>query len=409
MTAMITLERILSMVEQIGQTTTAITVAKNLVTENELKLIPPPAQTFDAPEALPPETADPYRARPAVSPALTLAGLSSPTATSPAANADTGPEALAPWAGVDAAEAGDAPAPAPFTAVPGQTATGPISASLLATSLAARALRPDDGMVSDTGEAARTADTARALTTRELIDRALEETLNLIEGDRETLADRTTAAAAAAQNRRLGGTEGSASAVRAAAASTDADGATTQGTERSARASSSTEGRTSGLAAAGLPLADPATLSAAAADGRAGTIIDSMILNAAMIPGWPRPRPLTGALPEEEAMRARKAAAGQAADGAEEPSLVGEALLLSYLAALGVGEAMMARIRTLLVDENRRRNFLLFLARILKALKSIMASLKEELKRMREEQEAPPEPDPGTDMLPRGRRHRLQL
>ncbi|WP_140943029.1 hypothetical protein [Prosthecodimorpha hirschii] len=406
---MITLERILSMVEQIGQTTTAITVAKNLVTENELKLIPPPAQTFDAPEALPPETADPYRARPAVSPALTLAGLSSPTATSPAANADTGPEALAPWAGVDAAEAGDAPAPAPFTAVPGQTATGPISASLLATSLAARALRPDDGMVSDTGEAARTADTARALTTRELIDRALEETLNLIEGDRETLADRTTAAAAAAQNRRLGGTEGSASAVRAAAASTDADGATTQGTERSARASSSTEGRTSGLAAAGLPLADPATLSAAAADGRAGTIIDSMILNAAMIPGWPRPRPLTGALPEEEAMRARKAAAGQAADGAEEPSLVGEALLLSYLAALGVGEAMMARIRTLLVDENRRRNFLLFLARILKALKSIMASLKEELKRMREEQEAPPEPDPGTDMLPRGRRHRLQL
>lgn len=408
---MITLERILSMVEQIGQTTTAITVAKNLVTENELKLIPPPAQTFDAPEALPPETADPYRARPAVSPALTLAGLSSPTATPPAANADSGPEALAPWAGVDAAEAGDAPAPAPFAAMPGQTATGPMSASLLATSLAARALRPDDGMVSDAGEAARTADAARALTTRELIDRALEETLNLIEGDRETLADRTTAAAAAAaaQNRRLGGTEGSASAVRAAAASTDADGATAQGTERSARASSSAEGRPSGLAAAGLPLADPATLSAAAADGRAGTIIDSMILNAAMIPGWPRPRPLTGALPEEEAMRARKAAAGQAADGAEEPSLVGEALLLSYLAALGVGEAMMARIRTLLVDENRRRNFLLFLARILKALKSIMASLKEELKRMREEQEAPPEPDPGTDMLPRGRRHRLQL
>lgn len=408
---MITLERILSMVEQIGQTTTAITVAKNLVTENELKLIPPPAQTFDAPESLPPETADPYRARPAVSPALTLAGLSSPTATSPAANADAGPEALAPWAGLDAAEAGDAPAPAPFAAMPGQTATGPISASLLATSLAARALRPDEGMVSDAGEAARTAGTARALTTRELIDRALEETLNLIEGDRETLADRTTAAAAAAaaQNRRLGGTEGSASAVRAAAASTDADGATTQGTERSARGSSSTEGRTSGLAAAGLPLADPATLSAAAADGRAGTIIDSMILNAAMIPGWPRPRPLTGALPEEEAMRARKAAAGQAADGAEEPSLVGEALLLSYLAALGVGEAMLVRIRTLLVDENRRRNFLLFLARILKALKSIMASLKEELKRMREEQEAPPEPDPGTDMLPRGRRHRLQL
>jgi hypothetical protein len=31
------------------------------------------------------------------------------------------------------------------------------------------------------------------------------------------------------------------------------------------------------------------------------------------------------------------------------------------------------------------------------------------LKRMREEQEAPPEPDPGTDMLPRGRRRRLQL
>ncbi|MEJ1160521.1 hypothetical protein [Prosthecomicrobium sp. N25] len=101
--------------------------------------------------------------------------------------------------------------------------------------------------------------------------------------------------------------------------------------------------------------------------------LDAWILNAAMIPGWPAPRRIVGAGEEAAPLRLLDDTGGK------DPSLVGEAALVAYLAAQGIGEAVVGRIRQAVVDADKRWRILVFLARLAKLLKSVAATLERDL------------------------------
>lgn len=142
-------------------------------------------------------------------------------------------------------------------------------------------------------------------------------------------------------------------------------------------------------------------LGAVLAGGGAAGIIESAILNAAMIPGYPRPRPLVGV----EAEQAR-AAAALAPDPSPEADPMDEARIAAFLAILGLPEAMMAKIRAMLADDERRKGFLLTLMRMLKMVKLVLGSVRDELEKIAEDVEE--ELARHGDRTPRGR-HRLTL
>lgn len=141
-------------------------------------------------------------------------------------------------------------------------------------------------------------------------------------------------------------------------------------------------------------------IGAIVAGGGAAGIMESAILNAAMIPGYPRPRPLVGV----ELEQARAAAPALAPDPAADP--LDEARITAFLAILGLPEAMMARIRALLADDERRKGFLLTLMRMLKMVKLVLGSVREELEKIAEDLEE--ELSRHGERTPQGR-HRLTL
>lgn len=136
------------------------------------------------------------------------------------------------------------------------------------------------------------------------------------------------------------------------------------------------------------------------AGGAAAGIIESAILNAAMIPGYPRPRPLVGVETEQVRNPALALEPNPEADPLD------EARITAFLAILGLPEAMMARIRAMLADDERRKGFLLTLMRMLKMVKLVLGSVREELEKIAEDLEE--ELARHGERTPQGR-HRLTL
>lgn len=128
-----------------------------------------------------------------------------------------------------------------------------------------------------------------------------------------------------------------------------------------------------------LPLnLDLSALTALApADGqteRAG-VIASFILNAAMIPGWPFPRPIELALGR-----------AMVPDPLPVPHpAMNDAEAMTYLANMGAAEKLLARIRELLGRMTRLPRVLAALAVLLTTLGLVLSALREELEAMAEE------------------------
>jgi hypothetical protein len=125
-----------------------------------------------------------------------------------------------------------------------------------------------------------------------------------------------------------------------------------------------------------------------AAMDRAG-IIASCILNAAMIPGWPAPRPF-------------ELAAGRALVPERQPAgaPIDENEALNYLASMGASRGLLDRIRELTRSLARRLKLLLGLAVLATLMTSALRTLQVELAALAEELEAAEEEE-----LVGGRRH----
>jgi hypothetical protein len=117
----------------------------------------------------------------------------------------------------------------------------------------------------------------------------------------------------------------------------------------------------------------------AQADGqteRAG-VISSFILNAAMIPGWPFPRPIELAM--GRAMVPHPLPQPHAA--------ISEAEALTYLASMGAAPGLLAKIKELMKRILDRAKLLLALAVMVTGLSVTLRSLQEELEAMEQERQ----------------------
>jgi len=122
---------------------------------------------------------------------------------------------------------------------------------------------------------------------------------------------------------------------------------------------------------------------------RAG-VLSSFILNAAMIPGWPYPKPIELALN-------RKAVP----DPLPMPhSAINEGEAMEYLAKMGAAPGLLSRIREMLSKLMRRARLLVGLAVMMTTLSAALRALQDELELMEEEQEELDEhPELGRRML----------
>jgi hypothetical protein len=123
---------------------------------------------------------------------------------------------------------------------------------------------------------------------------------------------------------------------------------------------------------------DAAALGAlASADGqteRAG-VIASFVLNAAMIPGWPFPKPIELALGR-----------GMIPDPLPPPhAAIDEGEAMSYLASMGASGGLLDKIKELMDKIIKRSKLLLALATALSALSLAVECLREELEAMEQE------------------------
>jgi hypothetical protein len=112
---------------------------------------------------------------------------------------------------------------------------------------------------------------------------------------------------------------------------------------------------------------DPSGGGAAPLQMESAGVIDSFILNAAMIPGWPLQRPFEPLGPE--------------AMGAYQPLLQGmdEEELVDYLAAMGANDALNERIRKASDDPVRRRKLLRSLVILIAVVTTIIDSMRAEI------------------------------
>jgi hypothetical protein len=109
---------------------------------------------------------------------------------------------------------------------------------------------------------------------------------------------------------------------------------------------------------------------------RAG-VIASFILNAAMIPGWPPPRPFVSVEVEELMTRLQKG-----------PVAASELEVMTYLSKFGLSKELLAKIFALMEAIRRRRLVMLALAILLTNARAVLESIKAELARLTEESES---------------------
>jgi hypothetical protein len=122
-------------------------------------------------------------------------------------------------------------------------------------------------------------------------------------------------------------------------------------------------------------------------------VIDSYILNAAMIPGWPLQRPFEPLGPE--------------ALGAHQPALqaMDDEELVDYLAGMGANEALSERIRKASDDPVRRRKLLRTLVIFIAIVTTIVDAMRAEIEALVAELRAGQ--SPGVALAPHSRRRML--
>ncbi|QJP15547.1 hypothetical protein G3545_18935 [Starkeya sp. ORNL1] len=160
--------------------------------------------------------------------------------------------------------------------------------------------------------------------------------------------------------------------ARSASAVTPASAATAASADAASLASARTHGTVSAMgdvprldAALRDPLAFAAMPGGSALPERAG-IIASFVLNAAMIPGWPPPRPIESARPDAAI------AVHQLQMGVDEKETA------DYLARLGVPASLLARLAAWLEAFKRRARILFGLMILLGSTLAVLRGLKEE-------------------------------
>lgn len=160
--------------------------------------------------------------------------------------------------------------------------------------------------------------------------------------------------------------------ARSATAATSTSAATAAAADADTLASARAQGTASAIgdvprldAALRDPLAFAAMPGGSALPERAG-IIASFVLNAAMIPGWPPPRPIESARPDA-AVAVRQFQAG-----------VDEKETADYLTRLGMPASLLARLAAWLEAFKRRARILFGLMILLGSTLAVLRSLKEE-------------------------------
>ena len=138
-------------------------------------------------------------------------------------------------------------------------------------------------------------------------------------------------------------------------------------------------------------------LSGHGGEAAAGGIIASFILNAAMIPGWTLPR-LPPSIEEQFADLAKKMI--------ETPE-VAQADLLAYLANFGANEQLLERIRKAQLPPTISIKVLGFLAVLMTAITTILATLRQEATELLVD--LPEQERNASDLEPDGKRKRLYL